>query len=115
MTQNSRRFFLITSVLLCLVLAAVLVTFGYVAPVLRLLFSPYQFFLIGICVGVLIAATIGLVVERDEWTHYRVYFLTVMTSVFLLVVVNSVVFRVLGGEQFIRKLMRIFWVVFNIR
>lgn len=115
MTESSIRFFLITSILLCIVLAAVLAVLGLMAPALRLIFVPYQFFLVGICVGALVAATIGLVVERHQWTHYRTYFLIVMTNVFLLVVVNSIIFRVLGGQQFIRKLMRIFWVVFNLR
>ena len=114
MTQSSRRFFLIISFLLCLVLSAVLVTFGYVAPLLRIAFVPYQFFLIGICVGALIAATMGLIVERDKWSHYRVYFVTVLMSVFLLTVVNSVIFRLLEGEDFVRRLMRIFWVVFHL-
>jgi hypothetical protein len=113
MEQSSRRFFLITSLLLCLVLIAVLVAFGYLAPFLRTVFAPYQFFLIGICVGALIAATMGLIVERDEWSHYRVYLVTVLTSVFLLAVINSVMFKLLEGEDFIRKLMRIFWVVFH--
>jgi len=114
MIQGSRRFFLITSLLLCLVLTTVLITFGYVAPVLRMAFAPYQFFLIGICVGALIAATMGLIIERSEWSHYRVYFATVLVSVFLLAVVNSVVFRLLEGESFVRKLMRILMVVFRL-
>ena len=90
-----------------------LVTFGYVMPSLRTAFAPYQFFLIGICVGALIAATMGLIVERDEWSHYRIYFVTVLTSVFLLAVINSVIFRLLEGENFIRRLMKIIWVVFH--
>jgi hypothetical protein len=112
MTQNSRRFFLIASLLLCFVLIFVLLVFGSMAPMLRLLFVPYQYFLIGICVGALILATIGLIVERGQWTHYGTYFTTVMLSVFVLVVINSVIFRVLGGEQFVRKLIEIFRVVF---
>ena len=114
MVQSSRRFFFITSLLLCLVLVAVLVAFGYLAPFLRTVFAPYQFFLIGICVGALIAATMGLIVERDEWSHYRIYLVTVLASVFLLAVINSVMFKLLEGEDFIRKLMMIFLVVFNL-
>jgi hypothetical protein len=57
-------------------------------------------------------ATIGLIVERGQWSHYRVYFVTVMASVFVLAMINLVIFRVLGGEQFVRKLISIFWVVF---
>lgn len=106
---------MLTSLLLCIVLTAVLVAMGYMASALRLVFVPYQFFLMGICVGALILATIGLVAERSEWTHYRLYFFTVMTSVFILVVINSVIFRVLGGEQFIRRLMRILWIVLSSR
>ncbi len=112
MAQSSRKAFLITALLLCLVLAAVLTTFSYLAPHLPVLFVPYQYFLIGICTGALVVATLGLIAERSEWTHYRFYFFTVMISVFLLVVTNSVIYRLLGGEQFIRRLMKIFWVVF---
>ena len=112
MTNRTRRFFLLASILLCLILAGVLIAISSMAPVLRLIFVPYQFFLIGMCVGGLIAVTIGLTVERHEWTHYRVYFCTVMASVFLIVVTNSVIFKVLGGEQFIRRLWQIFLVVF---
>jgi hypothetical protein len=112
MTQNSRRFLLISSLLLCLALMAVLLVFSSMASVLRLLFVPYQYFLIGICVGALILATIGLIAERNQWTHYGIYFGTVMASVFLLVVINFVIFRILGGEQFVRKLIQIFWIVF---
>jgi len=112
MRRNTRRFFLISCLSLCLVLAVVLAVFSLMAPVLRMLFVPYQFFLIGVCVGALLAATIALASDRGEWTHYKLYFLTVMTSVFLLVVVNLVVFRALGGEQFIRKLVKVLWVVF---
>jgi hypothetical protein len=79
---------------------------------LRLLFVPYQYFLLGICVGALILATIGLIVDRGQWTHYRTYFATVMVSVFVLVVINFVIYRVLGGEQFVRRLIEMFWVVF---
>lgn len=113
MKEASRRFFLLASVLLCIVLTAVLVTMGLMASALRLVFVPYQYFLMGICVGALILATVGLIAERSEWTHYRLYFFTVMASVFILVVINSVIFRVLGGEQFIRRLMRIFWIVLS--
>ncbi len=112
MTQNTRRFFLISCIGLCFVLAAVLVTFSSLTPVMQLLFVPYQFFLIGICVGMLLAATIALATDRGEWTHYGIYFVTVMLSAFLLVVVNLVVFRALGGEQFVRRLVNIIWVVF---
>lgn len=114
MRQNSRRFFLITCVLLCVTLAVVLVTFVQMASGLRIIFVSYQFFLIGACVGALAAATLGLIVEREEWTPYRVYFVAVMVSVFLLAAVNSVVFRVLGGEQFLQKLIENFRVVFDI-
>ena len=113
MTQNSRRLFLIFSLSLCFALVIVLFAFGFGSAVLRLLFVPYQFFLIGICVGALAAVTIGLVAERNEWSHYRVYFFTVMVSVFLLVVINSVIFRVLGGEQFIYRLMKVIFIVFS--
>ncbi len=112
MTQKIRRFFLISSLLLCITLMLVLFVFGSMASVLRLVFVPYQYFLIGICVGALIIATIGLIVERGQWTHYRIYFLTVMTSVFVLVVINLVVFRVFGGEQFVHRLLEILWIVF---
>lgn len=112
MTQKSRRFFLISSLLLSIALTLVLFIFGSMASVLKLLFVPYQYFLIGICVGALIIATIGLIVERGQWTHYRTYFLTVMTSVFVLVVINFVIFRVLGGEQFVQRLIEILWIVF---
>jgi len=112
MTEKSRRFFLISSLLLCLVLMLILLVFSSMAPVVRLVFVPYQYFLIGICVGALIAATIGLIVDRGQWTNYSVYFATVMTSVFVLAVINLVIFRMLGGEQFVQKLIKIFWVVF---
>ncbi|RJP64094.1 MAG: hypothetical protein C4532_19940 [Candidatus Abyssobacteria bacterium SURF_17] len=115
MKEASKRFLLLSSLLLCLVLAAILVAIGLLAPVLQVVFVPYQFFLTGICVGALLAATAGLIVERNGWTNYRLYFCTVMVSVFLLVVANLVIFRVLGGEQFIRRLMKIFLVVFNLR
>lgn len=115
MKEASRRILLLTSLLLCVVLTAVLATMTYMASALRLVFVPYQFFLMGICVGALILATISLIAERNEWTHYRLYFFTVMTSAFILVVINSVVFRVLGGEQFIRRIMRIFWIVLGSR
>lgn len=115
MREASRRFFLLSGLLLCLVLIAVLVAIGLMAPVLQAAFVPYQFFLTGICVGALLAITTGLIVERNGWSNYRLYFFTVMVSAFLLVVTNLVIFRVLGGEQFIRRLMKIFWVVFNLR
>ncbi|MBI5116733.1 hypothetical protein HZA56_09695 [Candidatus Poribacteria bacterium] len=113
MTENSRRFFLITCLLLCFVLAAVLVTFSFTASLLHVLFAPYQFFLIGICIGALAMAALGLIIDRAEWIHYRLYMMAVMLSVFLFVVTNSVIFRLLGGEQFIRRLVRIFWMVFD--
>ena len=112
MTRNTRRLFLLSCIALCFLLAVVLATFSKLAPILQLLFVPYQFFLIGICVGALIVATIVLATNREEWTNYELYFVTVMTSVFLLVVVNSVLYKVLGGEQFMRNLMGILWLVF---
>ena len=116
MTQKTRKFFLLASLLLCFVLAAVLLIFGAMARYLQFLFVPYQFFLIGVCVGALMVAMAYLIVERSEWTsHYRVYFLTVMASAFLLVVINAVVFRVLGGEQFIQRLIRVVLVVLQLR
>jgi len=115
MKRNARRFFLISCLALCCVLAVVLLLFSSLAPVLQLLFVPYQFFLIGACVGALLVATVALALNREEWTNYGLYFFTVMMSVFLLVVVNSVVFRVLGGEQFMRRLMEIIWIVFVLR
>ena len=116
MTQKTRKFFLLTSLLLCFVLAAVLLIFGVMARYLQFLFVPYQFFLIGVCAGALMVATAYLIAERSEWTsHYRVYFLTVMVSAFLLVVINAVVFRVLGGEQFIQRLIRVVLVVLQLR
>lgn len=111
MMRNTRSFFLISCIALCFVLAAVLAVFSSMARTLQLLFVPYQFFLIGICVGALMVATIALAADREKWTNYKLYFLTVMISVFLLVVINSVVFRVLGGEQFVRSLVRIFFAV----
>ncbi|MBI4831067.1 MAG: hypothetical protein HY801_05835 [Candidatus Lindowbacteria bacterium] len=115
MTENSKRFFLIACLLLCFVMVAVIVTFSYAASLLHVLFAPYQFFLIGICIGALAMATLGLMIDRGEWLHYRLYLTTVMVSVFLLVVANSVIFKVLGGEQFVRRLVRIFWMVFDSR
>ncbi len=112
MTRNTRRFFFISCLALCLTLVMVLLVFSAMAPLIHLLFVPYQFFLIGACVGALLAATIALASDRKEWSHYRLCFATVMISAFLLVVVNCVVFRVLGGEQFIRRLVDIFRVVF---
>lgn len=88
-------------------------TFGFTASLLHVLFAPYQFFLIGICIGALTMAALGLIVDRAEWIHYRLYMAAVMLSVFLLVVTNSVIFRLLGGEQFIRRLVRIFWMVLD--
>jgi hypothetical protein len=114
MTQNSRRLFLVFSLTLCFAIVIVLFAFGFGGSVLRFLFVPYQFFLIGICVGALTAATIGLIAERNEWTHYRVYFFTVMASVFLLVVINSVIFRILGGAEFVYRLMKVFFIVFRL-
>jgi hypothetical protein len=81
---------------------------------MRLTFATYQFFLIGVCVGALTLATIGLIVERSEWSHYTIYFIIVMVSVFLLTVINCVIFRILGGEQLIRKLVQDFLVLLNI-
>lgn len=115
MKDSSKRFFLVVSLSLCFVLTAVLVTLGSVGPALRLVFATYQFFLIGVCVGALAAATVGLMVEREDWTHYRTYFAIVMISAFLLVVVNSVIFRVLDGEHFVQRLLNILWVAMNSR
>ena len=112
MTGKAQRFFLISSLLLCFVLILVLFVFSSMAPVVRHVFVPYQYFLIGICVGALILATIGLIVDRGQWTHYSVYFSTVMTSVFVLAVINLVIFKLLGGEQFVQKLIEIFRIVF---
>jgi hypothetical protein len=106
MEQNLKRFLLLICVSLSFVLATVLTTLGYVTPALRLTFTTYQFFLVGVCVGALSLATVGLILERDEWTHYRMYFIAVMASVFLLTVINCVIFRVLGGEHFIRNLVK---------
>lgn len=104
------------SLLLCFVITAVLVIFGITARYLQFLFVPYQFFLIGVCVGALIVATFYLITVRNEWNnHYSAYFLTVMASVFLLVVINAVVFKVLGGEQFIQRLIRVVLVVLQLR
>ena len=112
MTPNTRRLFLISCLALCAVLLGVLTTFSLLASAIHPLFIPYQFYLIGICVGALAVATIILAVEREKWAHYRVYFVTVLASAFLIVVINSIVFKVLDGEQFIRRLVRIIWVVF---
>jgi hypothetical protein len=94
-------------------LAIVIAMFGYMAPTFRFVLAVYQFFLIGICVGVLMASTVGLIIERSEWNHYRMFFYTVMISVLVLVVVNCIIFRVLGGEQFVRNLVSDFWAVFS--
>lgn len=107
MEQNLKRFLLLVSFLLIFVLASVLTTLGYMAPALRITFTTYQFFLIGICVGALGLATIGLIINRDEWQDYNVYFVTVMASVFLLAVVNCVIFQILGGEHFVRSLVQV--------
>lgn len=112
MTENSRNIFLISSLLLCFVLALVIVTLSVVAPAIHLLFVPYQFFLLGICVGALTFATISLAMNREAWTNYRLYFGTIMLSAFLLVVANSLIFSVLGGKQFVRRLAEIIWFVF---
>ncbi len=93
--------------MLCFALVVALIVFSSAAPVLQLLFVPYQFFLIGICVGALLVATMVLVDGRREWANDRLYFFTVMLSAFLLVVVNLVVFRVLGGGQFLLRLVAI--------
>lgn len=113
MTQNTRSVFLFLCLALCFVLAIVLIVLSTLAPHLQLRFVPYQYFLIGICVGALLVATIGLAVDREQWPSYYPHFLTVMLSVFLLVVVNSVIFGALGGEQFVRRLVEIFWIVFS--
>ena len=113
MTQNTRGAFLFLCLALCFVLAIILVVLSSLAPALQLRFVPYQFFLIGICVGALLVATIGLAADREQWPSYYPHFFTVMVSVFLLVVVNSVVFGALGGEQFVRRLLEIFWIVFT--
>jgi hypothetical protein len=113
MTENTRGYFLVLCITLCFVLAIIVVALSSLAPILQLRFVPYQFFLIGICVGALLVATIGLAADREEWTHYRLYFFTVLVSVFLLVIVNSVIFGVLGGQQFVRRLVEIFWIVFS--
>lgn len=112
MRQNTRRLFLVFCLALCFVLVIVLAALSFMAPVLQLLFVPYQYFLIGICVGALMVATLVLTAVREEWTNYRLYFITVMMSVFLLVVINFVVYGALGGEQFVRRLVEIFWIVF---
>ena len=107
--SNLKKLLLLVSVSLSCVLATVLATLGYISPLLRVTFSTYQFFLIGVCVGALALATFELILARDEWTHYESYFLTVMLSVFILAVINCVIFRVLGGEHFIRNLVQVFW------
>ena len=107
MTGQTRRIFLFSCLALCFALVAVLTVFSSAAPILQLLFVPYQFFLIGICVGALMVATIVLAEGRKEWADDRLYFFTVMLSAFLLVVVNLVVFRVLGGGQFLLRLVAI--------
>jgi hypothetical protein len=113
MTQKTRGVFLFLCLALCFVLAIILVVLSSLAPALQLRFVPYQYFLIGICVGALLVATIGLSADREQWPNYYPHFFTVMLSVFLLVVVNSVVFGALGGEQFVRRLVEIFWIVFS--
>jgi hypothetical protein len=113
MTGKTRRFLLFSCLALCSVLVVVLTVFSSAAPILQLLFVPYQYFLIGICVGALLVATMVLATDRGEWTDHRLYLFTVMFSVFLLVVINLVVFRVLGGGQFMLKLVAILvsWVL----
>ena len=113
MTGKTRRFFLFSCLALCFVLTAVLMLFSRMASAPQLLFVPYQYFLMGICVGALVVSTIVLAADRREWTDYRTYFFTVMLSAFLLVVINLVVFRVLGGKQFMLKLVAILvsWVL----
>lgn len=102
------KFLFLISLSLCFVLTTVLLTMYFAGPSLRFVFAPYQFFLIGMCMGALAAATVGLIVERSEWPSYGIYFATVMVSVFLLMVLHSVIFRVLGGGQFMRSLMKVF-------
>lgn len=113
MTERSRSFFLICSLLLCFVLSLVLLTVGSLASILHALFVPYQYFLIGICVGALTMATLGLIIDRGQWAHYRLYFFAVLLSAFMLVVVNSVIYKVLYGEQFIHKLVALLLAVFR--
>ncbi len=113
MRQSSKRFFLITCLSISLVLAIVVAAIGYMAPTFRFVFAAYQVFLVGICVGALAASTVGLIIERGEWNHYRSYFLAVMMSVFVLVVVNCIFFRVLGGEQYVQKLVGDIWAIFS--
>lgn len=113
MRQSSKRFCLITCLSLSLVLATVVAAIGYMAPTFRFVFTGYQVFLVGICVGALAMSTLGLIIERNEWNHYRSYFLAVMMGVFVLVVVNCIFFRVLGGEQYVRKLVGDIWAILN--
>jgi hypothetical protein len=114
MEQNLKRFLLLVSFMLIFVLVTVLTTLGYMAPALRITFTTYQFFLIGACVGALTLATVGLIMKRDEWNNYIVYFVTVMASVFILAVINCVVFQILGGEHFVRSLVQVIWVFLKI-
>ena len=114
MEQNLKRFLLLVSFMLIFVLVTVLTTLGYMAPALRITFTTYQFFLIGACVGALTLATVGLIMKRDEWNNCIVYFVTVMASVFILAVINCVVFRILGGEHFVRSLVQVIWVFLKI-
>ena len=112
MGQNLKRFFLTVCILLSFVLTTVLTTVGYMASIL-VTFGAYQFFLIGVCVGALTLATVGLIVEREQWNPYKTYCITVMVSVFLLTVVNCVIFRILGGEHFIQGLVKVVSVFLN--
>jgi len=114
MERNLKRFLLLVCVSLSFVVASILVTLGFMAPSLRITFSTYQFFLMGACVGALTLATVGLILEWNEWNHYKAYLGAVMTSVFLLTMVNCVIFRILGGEQFIRRLVKLVWGFLNV-
>ncbi|RJP21807.1 MAG: hypothetical protein C4520_09120 [Candidatus Abyssobacteria bacterium SURF_5] len=114
MEQNLKRFFLTVCISLSFVVFAFLSALGYMAPAVRLTFTTYQFFLVGVCVGALLLSTIGLIIKRSEWSHYNTYFITVMISVFLLTMINCVIFRVLGGEQLIRRLVGDIWVLLSI-
>ncbi len=114
MEQNLKRFLFLVCISLNFVLMVVLVALSYMAPAFRYTFVTYQFFLVGVCVGALALATVGLIVERTKWIQYKTYFAVVMLSVFLLAVVNSVVFRILGGEQFLRKLVSDFLFFLNV-
>ncbi len=113
MRQSSKRFFLITCLSLSLVLTVVVATLGYITPTFRFVFGAYQFFLIGVCVGALAASTLGLIIERGEWNHYRIYFSVVMMGIFVLVVINCIFFRVLGGEQYVRQFVGEIWAIIS--